>query len=50
MDWFIKYHQSVEKVRKRVYDEGTTLGSEDEIILSENDLLTGEILYSTIYL
>jgi len=40
----------MENIRKRDHDEGTTLGSEDEIILGKNDLLVSEILYSTIYL
>ena len=50
MNWFIKYHQSVEKVRKIAFEEGTTLGSKDEIVLGKNDLHVGEILYITIYL
>ena len=44
------HHQYVENVKKRAYDEGTTLGSNDEIILDENDLPTVEILYNIIYL
>lgn len=50
MIWFIKYHQCTKNVRKKAHDKGTYLGSDDEIILSKNDLLVGEILCSIIYL
>ena len=50
MNWFIKYHQYMENIRKRAHDEGTTLGSDEKIILGENNLPTGELLYSIIYL
>ena len=50
MSWFTKYHQCMKNVRKKAHDEGTTLGLDDEIILIENDLPPGEILYNIIYL
>ena len=50
MSWFIKYDQYVENIRKKAHDEGIALGSDDEIIIKENDLPAGELLYSIIYL
>jgi len=40
----------VKNVKKRAHDEGIDLGSDDEIILGENNLPTSELLYSIIYL
>ena len=51
MYWFIKYQESVEKVRKQAEKEGTALGPNDNIILGKNNLPTGEVLmYSKICL